>query len=314
MTTEPSHSQIRVAARLANGFAMNLVRLGGFGRDIVDGLLVAAITQANVAPINRNRDLQLAYATAACPPPDELRRPISISAVSNGLGIPFETARRRIGALAEHGFVSLSRKGAVVPTAPLKGEIYITGAGANYHLVRELYLQLRRLGVLETPGRPMNLFAPDDPPVRLVSRLSADYALRIAEPILAQTGDPVTGLILMDLVQANTEHIDPEEAARSDASAFLDDSLRKPARTSHLAARLGIPHETVRRHLMRLVADDRCERREDGYVVTARILGRDAFQRFMLDNMSHLHRLYAALGEYGLPAEWEAAAGRADPA
>ena len=75
MAHDVSHQSLRVAARLANGFALDLVKLGGFGRDVVDGLLLAAISQANVAQITRNPELQRRYATLDQPPPDELRRP-----------------------------------------------------------------------------------------------------------------------------------------------------------------------------------------------------------------------------------------------
>jgi predicted ArsR family transcriptional regulator len=85
----------------------------------------------------------------------------------------------------------------------------------------------------------------------------------------------------------------------------VPDSRRLPVRPGTLAERLGITHETVRRHLGRLVADDRCERNEHGYVVPARILARPGFVQYMTDNRSHLHRLYAQLSDYGVLSEWE---------
>ena len=70
MAPQAPNNQVRVAARLANGFALDLVKLGGFGRDVIDGLLMAAISQANVAQVTRNPDLQRAYATLDQPPQD----------------------------------------------------------------------------------------------------------------------------------------------------------------------------------------------------------------------------------------------------
>lgn len=301
-----AHARIRIAARLSNAFAMNLVQLGGFGRDIVDGLLLAAISQANIAPLMRNRETQIAYATIDQPPPDEMRRPISISGVANGLGIPFETARRRIMALAQTEAVVITPKGVVIPTAPLTSPFYVAGVHAYYSLVRALYLRLRSIGALDAPPTPAQpTFQPDNPPVRLVSRLATDYALRIAQPILAQAGDPVTGLILMDLVNANTEHLNAADDLLVMDGAMPADNRRRPIRTAHLAERLKIPHETVRRHLKRLVEQDSCERFDNGYVVTNRILTREPIVRFASDNMSHAHRLYAGLGDFGITAEWE---------
>lgn len=310
MAHDPPHSSLRVAARLANGFALDLVKLGGFGRDVVDGLLLAAISQANVAQITRNPELQRQYATLEQPPPDELRRPVSISAIANSLRIPFETARRRIGALADLGIIVSHPRGVVVPTAPLNSPFYRMGAQAHYELVKNLYFRLRGIGLFEDLPRPSGPpFDPESPPVRLVIRLSSDYVLRLAEPISQYVGDLVSGLILMDVIHANTEHLPDNEGGEADAdwspTAFVPDDRRKPVRPATLAERLGIPHETVRRHLGRLLADNRCERNEDGYVVTARILARGPFVQYMTDNRSHLHRLYAQLAEYGVLSEWE---------
>ena len=303
-------SSVRVAARLANAFALDLVKLGGFGRDVVDGLLLAAISQANVAQITRSPELQVIYATLDQPPPDELRRPVSISAIANSLRIPFETVRRRVAALAELGIVQTQPRGIIVPTAPLNSPFYRMAAEAHYELVRRLYSRLRGIGLLEDLRHPKEpAFDPDSPPVRLVVRLSSDYRLRLAEPISQHVGDLVTGLVLMDMVHANTEHLADTEggAAHGDWSpeGFVADSARKGVRPAALSARLGIAAETVRRHIQRLLDDDRCERKEDGFVVPARVLARAPFVQFMMDNQSHLHRLYSGLADFGVLAEWE---------
>jgi hypothetical protein len=138
MAREAPHSSMRVAARLANGFALDLVKLGGFGRDVIDGLLMAAISQANVAQITRSPELQRAYATLDQVPPDEMRRPVSISAIANSLRIPFETARRRIAALTELGVIKVVPKGVIIPQGPLNSPFYRMTAEAHYSLVRTL--------------------------------------------------------------------------------------------------------------------------------------------------------------------------------
>jgi hypothetical protein len=107
--------------------------------------------------------------------------------------------------------------------------------------------------------------------VRLVIRLSSDYLLRLAEPLSLHVGDLVTGLIMMDVIHANTEHLPtPRRRADDDWSpeGFVRDSCAGRSRAA-LRERLGIPQETVRRHLRALVEDDRCERVGDGYVVPA---------------------------------------------
>ncbi|MEW5683344.1 MAG: DeoR family transcriptional regulator [Pseudomonadota bacterium] len=305
------HSTIRVAARLANGFVLDIVKLIGFGRDVIDGLLITAISQANVAQITRSPELQLTYATLDNPPPDDLRRPVSISAVANSLHIPFETARRRIGALADLGIILTTPKGVIMPTAPLNSPLYRMGAEGHYSIVRRLYFRMRALGVLDDLPGPVHpvAFEPENPPIRLVLRLSSDYLLRLAEPMNANMGDVLTGMVLSDLIQANTEQLGDDQGGSAggdwDAAGFVDDALRRPARTAEMAQRLGVPAETVRRHLQRLEKSGLCERIENGYVVTARILARPAFVQFMMDNQSHLHRFFGALAEFGVISQWD---------
>jgi DNA-binding Lrp family transcriptional regulator len=310
MAHEAPHNRVRAAARLANAFALDLVRLLGLGRDVIDGLLMAAISQANVAQITRSPELQRAYATLEQLPPDELRRPVSISAVANSLRIPFETARRRIAALTELGVVKPANRGVIIASVPMDSAFYRIAAEAHYVLVRALYFRLRGIGLLESLPRPNGpSFDPLHPPVRLAARLSTDYLLRLAEPIVLHVGDLVSGLILMDIIRANTEHLPDDEGGEADddwsPDRFIPDRLRRPIRASALSERLGIPPETVRRHLTRLATADHCERVDEGYLVLSRMLAREPFVRFMVDNQSHLHRLFAGLADFGVLSEWE---------
>lgn len=310
MAQQPPHDTIRVAARLANGFALDLIKLTGFGRDVIDGLLLAAISQANVARITRDPVLQRTYATLDQPPPDHLRRPVSVSAIANSLGLPYETARRRISALIELGALVKVGRGVILPLAPLNSPFYRMAASANFNLLKNLYFRLRAIGLLEDLPKPTGPpFAPEAPPVRLVIRLSSMYLLRLAEHTNRLLGDMVTTLIMMDLVQANTEHLADAEGASpaedGSAGGFVTDGRRRPVRLATLAERLGIPQETVRRRLGRLMATGNCEKTPDGYLVPSRALAQDAVIRLMVDNKSHLYRLFGTLAEFGVLSEWE---------
>jgi hypothetical protein len=145
--------------------------------------------------------------------------------------------------------------------------------------------------------------------VRLVVRLSSDYLLRLTEPINLHVGDLVSGLILMDVIHANTEHLPDTEGGEPDGEwspeGFVPDHMRRPVRAAALAERLGIAPETVRRHLARLIAADRCERVDEGFVVPTRILARAPFIQFMVDNQSHLQRLFSGLADFSVLSEWE---------
>lgn len=305
----PPLAKLRVAARLANGFALDLVKLGGTG-DIVDRLLGAAISQANVAQITRSPELQLRYATFDAIPPDEERRPVSINAIASSLRIPFETTRRRVAALAEVGVLQVVPRGVIVPNGPLTTPQYRQMVFANYELVRSLYARLRGVGVVDDLAHAPSRFDPSDPPVRLVIRLSTDYLLRLAEPVTQHIGDVIMGLVLMDVILANTEHVpDIEPPEMIAPEGHVRDELRRPVRAAALAERLGVPLETVRRRLAKLVETDRCERRADGYVVPGRVLGREPFVQYMVANRTHVQRLFQGLADHGVLALWDEPAG-----
>lgn len=309
MSDQPSLTTLRVAARIANGFSLDLVRLGGFGRDAIDGLLLAAIGAANVSPITRDPELQLKYATLDQAPPDELRRPVSINALAASLRLPFETTRRRVKKFEELGIVHATTKGVIVASAPINAPFYRMAFTAHYRMVRVLYGRLWRLGLLrDLPRREDVIFDPEDPPIRLVTRLSRDYVLRLIEPMTEHMGDILTGVILMDVIHANTEHL-PDTVGGTEEegeAGLVPDSQRHPVRAATISQRLGVSHETVRRHLKTLVEDDRCEVVGNGYVTPARVLARPAFVRYMQDNQMHLQRLFNGLAESGVTAAWDA--------
>lgn len=309
LADQPSLTTLRVAARAANGFALDLVRLGGFGRDVIDGLLLVAIGAANVAPITRDPVLQLKYATLDQAPPNELRRPVSINAVAASLRLPFETTRRRIRKLEELGTIETTPKGVIIGSGPINSPFYRMAFAAHYQLVRALYGRLWRLGLLrELPRGRDTVFDPADPPIRLVTRLSRDYVLRLIEPMTEHLGDLLTGVILMCVIHANTGHLPDTEAGTNaeGVEGYLPDDRRQPVRAATISQQLGVSHETVRRHLKTLVDEDRCVVVEGGYIVPGRILARAPFVRYMLDNQIHMQRLFNALAEAGVTAAWDA--------
>ncbi len=269
MTRHAAHDRLRVATRLSIGFALDLLKLGGYGRDVLDAVLLAAISQANVAQV-----------------------------------------RRRVAALAEAGIVHSTPRGLVIPTAAVVSPFYETVTRAHYDLIRELYVRLRGLGLLDDLPRPdVPGYDPDNPPFRLVVRLSANYLLRLAEPISLHIGDFVDGVILLAMFRANTEHLPDSEGGSADGGwspeSFVSDAKRHPVRAAALSERLGIPAETVRRRLTRLVSQNRCERTQNGYVITSRVMAREQLVSFVMDNQSHLHRMYAGLADLGVLAWWE---------
>jgi hypothetical protein len=97
--------------------------------------------------------------------PDELRRPVRASEVAANLGLPHETTRRNLAALAEDGRCRRVRDGYIVPAETLARPNMIAAWGANFRNLSRMFADLAETGVLarwdaevETAGaepRPM---------------------------------------------------------------------------------------------------------------------------------------------------------------
>ncbi|RAK58486.1 hypothetical protein DJ021_01065 [Phenylobacterium hankyongense] len=308
--TEPSPSpDARIAGRYCVAYVLGQVRVGRAGRPFLDGLILLAIVQANIAHIDRDPELSRVYGPYDQPPPDELRRPVSVSAIAHSLRLPYETVRRRIALLARQDACAITARGVYVPTAALTTPEHRMVAEATYRNVRDLYLRLRDLGVLRDAPSSISAAAAallDGPvPVRAVVRISADYFLRVIELLTLHIGDLTSGLILLDIVHANTEHLSEEDRAPGGVGPYIPDERRLPTPVATVAARLGLPEETARRHVTQLIKGGHCVRVSGGLVLLAENLARPPWPQLIQDNLGHVNRMFAALAPHGLLSLWE---------
>ncbi|MCR5875415.1 helix-turn-helix domain-containing protein [Phenylobacterium sp. J426] len=164
-----------------------------------------------------------------------------------------------------------------------------------------------------TPSAPLNdLPAPtaehrvDFVPLRAVARLATDYVLRAMDVAEAEFGDLISALLLLEVVRSNTEHLGDgvEPPEMQDEHGFVLDAHRQPVRVSHLADRVGLPRETVRRHLQALRDHGWVERVGWGVVAKAEQLRAPRVIRFTHGNGMHLRRMFAALSQLGVLAIW----------
>lgn len=279
------------------------------GGPVLDPLLLTAVIEANVAPINQDPILQQKYGALDAPPPDDLRRPVSINAVAASLGQPFETVRRRLKALEAKGECVIGPKGVIVPTARLVSDDYRRISVLRYERVRRLYADLSAAGALgDMPldTGPAVLGVGDgrfaDPPVRLVNRLLSEYYLRALELLGRRVGDPLTGLIAMGLARLN---IAAQTAEQRAAPHLLPDQARRPIRRSELARSLGLPSETVRRRLIDLEERGYCKTGRDGVVFSIERVALPEAQRLLHDNNVNLMRMMSRLARYGVLDYWD---------
>jgi hypothetical protein len=134
--------------------------------------------------------------------------------------------------------------------------------------------------------------------VRQHMNLGVDFMLRLVR-LLADLfeGDVTLGLVFVAVAQASTQHLRRtpgyiEEIARG----LFPDDLRRPISISSLARSLGIPVETTRRHVIKLVDLGYARRSETGGVlVTADILARPEIQALAAVNAANMEQLIEGL-------------------
>lgn len=139
---------------------------------------------------------------------------------------------------------------------------------------------------------------------RLALRFSTEYILRSIDLMTGvMNGDLVKGLIFLAVVQANTQHIVSDDALSqtySEADSPPPDEKRRPVSVHALSVSLGIPYETTRRYVNKLLADGYCQRARRGLVVPAEVLTRPEMILALKRNFSNLNRLVTSLKRNGL--------------
>lgn len=267
---------------------------GVAGLEPLDALLVVAINQANIAPLTRDPAARARYGQIDAPAPDGERRPVSVNAIAASLGLPFETARRRIKRLTAIGVCSVTSDGVVVPAAFLVSPVYVQSVLLGHERLRRFYVDMREAGLV--PDLPPPAYADHEVPVRAAARLLADYVLRACEGLMREASNAVSVLTLTALLA--------EALAGREGDAGRPHA---PVPVKALAARLRLPAETVRRHAAVFVEDGVCLRSPGGLVLPPEGLDRPGLQLLFTDNAKDIARLLAGLAERGVIQAWEEA-------
>jgi DNA-binding Lrp family transcriptional regulator len=282
-------------------YVLDAMHVSAVDRPLLDRLILIAIVQTNVQPVTSSIELQSKYATLAEPPPAHLRRPVSISALSVMLGLPFETVRRRVRRLVASGDCKLSEDGLQVPVRALADADHRRTLTANHDLVRELYLCLRGCGSPATLHLPEGRKAGTAPAVRAVARHAYDHLLRFIAAALPLGDDLITTLLLLTVWRENVERNDAT-AGRND---FLADREREPVPASRLLRRLGLSEATTHRRLRAAALEGKCLISKRGAIVPAAFLAGGEFARAMNLNHTSLGRLFEPLSRLGVLRRWE---------
>ena len=294
--------------RASIGFLLDTMGAGRGTGDVIAPLILSVVLEANMAPVTQDPVLSARYGTLDEGMPDELRRPVSINAVAGSLQLPYETVRRRVGQLAENGALTITPRGLVVPGALINNPFYLLTAVARYERLKAFYFELKGLGAMESAAlRPNDVPTYPSAPVRAANRLVSEYVLRVVETVMRGVGDPVSGLLLLEMGRANAARLD---AIDLQVEGPIPDSRRAPISMLALSKRAGLPAETVRRHVKKLEADGFCRNVRGGKLAAVEQLMRGDPERGggLAENLQNLQRLFAKCASMGVIAYWEAEA------
>jgi len=119
---------------------------------------------------------------------------------------------------------------------------------------------------------------------------------------LAQ-GELLTGLVNLALVQANVGHLDRAGSGFDSVDSIPPDEVRRPVSVLSLSASLGLPYETTRRHVAKMVETGQCLRVKGGVVAPTAAVADPRRTEMLAQNLVNLKRLYRNLKSAGVALE-----------
>ncbi|CAN7385171.1 hypothetical protein LJR219_002343 [Phenylobacterium sp. LjRoot219] len=287
--------EARIAGWLTVGFFLDIAFLGRMDAPVLDALLVAGVMEANLNRLNRDPELQAAHSGLDSAPPDDLRRPVSINALAGSLRLPFETVRRHVNQLVRQGVLVSTPQGVYVPVEVVVSPRFIGIMRARYQRVVQFYGDLELAGAVEPLATPFLPVDHPDAPIRAVGRILSDYFFRTLDALHRRVPDPLTVIVMLEVVRSSTEHFQASQAIAAMRGGWISDAERTPVRVAHLSRRLGIPYETTRRHVGWLVEQGICRRVGNGVLQAAAYRENDTALS-AADNLVNIRRLYRLIG------------------
>jgi hypothetical protein len=274
--------------------------------DLLRSFVFNTIVSANLSQL----PYHAAEARQALPGATGLRpgllRPVSVNAVSQSLGLPYETTRGRVSALMRLGLCQRTRGGLVAPLDILAGPAFRQTAAVVYAAFLDAVRGMDALG-LDLGAAPASA-APDiasrpPPPADLVLRVLMDFQIRVLETFVPTYGDVVRGYVWGGVLQANIRHLLTAHQLAwrySTQDNPPPDDQRRPVSIRAVAKVLELPYETTRRHVAALAAEGRLKIVPGaGVLAPAEAVGSDGLGRDNPNLMLHFTRMFADLNRIG---------------
>jgi DNA-binding IclR family transcriptional regulator len=291
------------SAYLLREFQMTTDAFGGMRA----GLLARTIHAANTAHFNVHNEWGRLAVGTNVNFPDEVRRPISVTRLSESLSLPFESTRRIVQRLIDDGTCVRVDGGVILPRTTVERPEIVRAVVANAGYVNRFLRDLKAAGLIERTSSAGSGIADaalgDTFAARVVARLSAEYLLRAMQLLVEAYSDIRDGMIAHTIVTANTAHLD---ARNGDGWRYAGidetppDEVRRPISVARLGESLGLPFETARRHVKRLMDAGDCIRIDGGLIVPQVVVERPSAVRSAIANVGFVRKFVRDLEAAGL--------------
>lgn len=139
----------RLAARVSTEYFLRTAQLISThaNGELAMGVVLRAIVAANIGYLDQDVATSVEFGSLDCVPPDDQRRPVSVMAIAQSLGLPFETARRHVNKLTKAALCKRVKGGIIAPAATMRGDKEDQALLTNMANLRRLYRTLKRAAV-----------------------------------------------------------------------------------------------------------------------------------------------------------------------
>ncbi len=149
--------------------------------------------------------------------------------------------------------------------------------------------------------------AEGDETARQAARITSAFVLRALKLITdLHEGDMLTAIVAQAIIAANTSHLDMRtgDGPRfAGLAAAPPDEARRPVSVLALSKSLGLPFETTRRHVKKLVEAGRCARVHGGVIVPTSAIEHPAVIAATRTHATYVRGMLRALKAAGVTAD-----------
>jgi len=191
------------------------------------------------------------YSALPLPGQRDAARAISMSGIAASMGMPFETTRRHVGRLVDHGLAVRVPAGVMLNPDLFDRADMMTLLSEFHDAMVAQIADLARFGIPLPTTRADIDYRPVETLIVLL-----DTTLYLFERNRSLYRSALTAVVGNAIIAANIREItyDTELALRyARLDTIPPDELRVPIRIGALARTLGLPHSTVRRDVGRLI-------------------------------------------------------------